>query len=307
MIRSLLPIALACAAALPCAAQPTEPDDPAALALSLVNEARAEEGLPALERGARVSEAAQAHAEDMLARGYYDHVSPEGETARDRFLDAGGGRGPVVAENIARCEGCPTPPGTERVRGFQSGWMQSPGHRENILAEGLDRFGFGLAAEDGAGEGKTYAVQMFAGPGTPPGAAPGQAPERVGPEEAAEAALEALNADRAERGLEPLTLSEDLSAAARAAARGATLAEGRLELPGDVFGLLPEGAEGWTGLAVSAESCGGCGSYPVAGDAAHFAPRLAAEEGAEAFTHLGFALAADGTGRKTAVAIHGRR
>ena len=285
------------------AAASAQPEDLDALALSLVNEARAEQGLPALESSRRLAAVAEGHAEDMLERDYYAHVSPEGADARDRFVDAGGGRWRVVAENLARCEGCETPPGAERVRGFQSGWMQSPGHRENILAEGLDRFGFGLASEDGA----TFAVQMFAGPGTPPGAASGEAPERVSPEQAGTEALEAVLAARAEAGLPPLEASEALDAAARAAAERATPVEEGLELPEDPFGLLPEGAEGWTGLAVSAETCGGCGAHPARGDAAHFAERLAAQDGASEFTHFGFALDADGSGRKTAVAVYGRR
>lgn len=300
MVPLLRSAGLACLAALPASAQP---DDLSALALSLVNEAREEEGLPALERSARLAEVAEAHAEDMLARDYYAHVSPEGTTARDRFLDAGGSRWQVVAENLARCEGCETPPGPEQVRSFHRGWMQSPGHRENILGRGFERFGFGLASEDGT----AYAVQMFAGPGTPPGAAPGEAPERVSQEQAASTALETVNAAREEADLPPLERSEALNAAARAAAEQATLTEAGLDLPADTFGLLPEGAEGWTGLAVSAEVCGGCGAYPARGDAAHFAEELAAEDGAGEFTHFGFALDADGSGRKTAVAVYGRR
>ena len=233
---------------------------------------------------------------------YYAHASPEGDTVRDRFLEAGGDRGRVVAENLARCEGCPTPPGAERVRAFQSGWMQSPGHRANVLGEGLRRFGFGLAS----GAGTTLAVQVFAGPGTPPGAAPGEVPQRVGRDEAAAEALEAVNAARAEAGWPPLEASADLDAAARAAVRQATLAQGRLDLPADTFGLLREGAEGWTGLAASAATCGGCGPHRVRGDAAHFAERFS-RDGSEEDTHMGFALRADGSGRKTAVAIHGRR
>ena len=299
-LRLLPLVCLVGLTALPSSAQPEDPD---ALALSLVNEARAAEGLPALEPGDRLGRVAQGHAEDMLERGYYDHVSPEGEAPRDRFLDAGGGSGPVVAENIARCEGCETPAGPERVRGFQSGWMQSPGHRENILAQGLTRFGFGLASE---GE-RTFAVQMFAGPGTPPHLEPGEAPEPVGRDEAEAEALEAIDAARAEDGRAPLEASGDLAAAARTAARQATLTGDDLTLPDDLFALLPEGAEGWTGLAVSAEACTGCGAGRARGDAARFAEGLLPSDGAAEFTHLGFALRADGTGRKIAVAVYGLR
>ena len=293
-------IALTALLALPSSAQPAEPS---ALALSLVNEARAEQDLPALRRSARLDGVAQAHADDMAARGYYAHVSPEGETPGERFLQAGGGRGPLVAENIARCEGCTTQPGLAEVRDFQTGWMQSPEHRENILDPNLRRFGFGLAAEGD----ETFAVQMFAGPGPSPGAAPGQVSEPASQDEAAAEALETINAARAAAGHPPFEASEPLNAAARAAARQAMLQDGRLDLPNDLFGLLPKGAEGWTGLSLAAEACTGCGAGRSRGDATHFAARLLPEGGAEDFTHLGFALRADGTGRKTAVAVLGQR
>jgi hypothetical protein len=286
--------ALACVLAL---AGPARAQDLDALALSLVDEDRAAEGLPPLEPSTRLDEVARGHAEDMLERGYYDHVSPEGEDVRDRFLAAGGGRGPVVAENLARCEGCPTPPGPERVRDFQEGWMQSPGHRGNVLGRGLDRFGFGVAS----GDGVTLAVQVFAGPGTPPHAAPDAAPVGRG-----EAAAEALEAVGAARGGPPLEASDALDAAAGEAARGAALDGDGLALPDDLFALLPEGAEGWTGLAIAAEACTGCGARRVRGDAAHFAGTLA--EGAmDGATHMGFALHAEGTGLKIAVAVFGTR
>ena len=117
-------------------------------ALELVNQVRSEHDLPPLELGDILNEAAQAHAEDMLARDYYGHVSPDGENVMDRYQEAGGDRWRLVLENIAQCQGCPTPPTAERVEAFQEGWMESPGHRENILSRGLDRFGFGIAASD---------------------------------------------------------------------------------------------------------------------------------------------------------------
>lgn len=110
-------LAFLCALAAPAGAQ----GDLAALALALVNEARAAEGLGALSASGVLDEAARGHAEDMLARGFYDHVTPEGGTARDRFLAAGGAAGAVSGENIAPCEGCPTPPGPARApRGPES-------------------------------------------------------------------------------------------------------------------------------------------------------------------------------------------
>src|SRR5512132_4135323 len=72
-------------------------------ALKLVNEAREQHGLPALQSRPELDRAAQAHAEDMLNRSYFDHVSPEGKTVFDRYVAAGGSRWRLVAENICRC------------------------------------------------------------------------------------------------------------------------------------------------------------------------------------------------------------
>ena len=118
-------------------------------ALALVNAARQDQGLPGLRLTARLNAAAQAHAEDMLKRGYYAHQSPEGETVADRYRERGGSRWKAVAENIAECQGCRPPLSADRVRQFHRGWMNSPPHRENIVGRGFDGFGFGIAGGNG--------------------------------------------------------------------------------------------------------------------------------------------------------------
>ena len=133
-------------------------------ALALVNEARKEQGLPSLKPDQALTEAAQRHAEDMLKNNYFSHVSPGGKTVRDRYAAAGGAAGKYVAENIAQCGNCRVD--REQIGLLHQGWMNSPGHRANILGHGLESFGFGLAANGS----RMYAVQTFAGPGTPFGA-----------------------------------------------------------------------------------------------------------------------------------------
>lgn len=68
--------------------------------LAAVNTARSEAGRPPLTADPGLDAIAQAHAEDMLARDYYDHTSPEGKRPSDR-LTAAGWRYRQVAENIA--------------------------------------------------------------------------------------------------------------------------------------------------------------------------------------------------------------
>ena len=269
-----------------------------AQALDLANASRTEVGLGELLRSGVLDEAAQTHADAMLERGFYDHISPEGETPFDRFLAAGGSRWAVSGENIARCEGCETPPGAERVASFHEGWMESPGHRENILSSGFTRFGFGIAGE-GA---ETYAVQTFSGPGDDGGEG------SAAPAELRAAALDAINARRADRGLEALEPSPALDAAAEQALAALVQDE---DLPGDLFRLLPEDASGWTSLSLLSASRGGAGSSMAVEDVAAFVEGWAEAEG-EPFggtraAHLGFAARAGGDGRKTAVAEFGGR
>lgn len=124
-------------------------------ALSLVNQARREQGVAALRFSGPLNAAAQAHAEDMARRGYYGHYSPERQDVAYRYRAHGGGRWSIIAENIARCNSCA--PNREQLRRFQQGWMRSPGHQRNILDPRVAEFGFGMASAGGS----VFAVQTF--------------------------------------------------------------------------------------------------------------------------------------------------
>jgi uncharacterized protein YkwD len=273
-------------------------------ALELVNQAREAEGLAPLALEDALVGAAEAHAEDMLARDYYDHVSPEGETVRDRYLAAGGDDSRMVSENIAFCEGCPTPPDPERIEAFHDGWMESPEHRENILDPGLATFGFAMASE----ENVIYGVQTFAGPGRARGLRHGEPEEELPTEALREHALEAVNAARQAEGLATLQPSSDLDAAAEAMVETGRIVEPDVGLRDAV---PEEAAANWGALALAAGECGGCGRAPTGTDVNDFLDDWLADSGlrdalldAEA-SHLGFALSADGDGRKAAVALTG--
>lgn len=100
-----------------------------------MNRHRARAGLPALQWDARLAAAAEDRAEDMVARGYFAHVDPEG---RSPFLTvkAHGYRFRAVGENLA--VGYPT------ARSIVEGWMASPGHRANILATDYREVGIAI-------------------------------------------------------------------------------------------------------------------------------------------------------------------
>lgn len=120
-------------------ARPSRPGgaaaDHARRVLDLVNAERAKAGCPALHADARLQRAAQGHADDMAARGYYAHDTPEGRSAGDR-IGAAGYRWRTWAENIHRG---PRDPDTA-VRD----WMKSPGHRANILDCAFRDIGVGV-------------------------------------------------------------------------------------------------------------------------------------------------------------------
>ncbi|MCT9007961.1 CAP domain-containing protein [Streptomyces rhizosphaerihabitans] len=119
--------------------------------IALTNTERASAGLPPLSADATLTTAAQAHSADMVARDFYAHESPDGSRPWDRAAAAGCTRR-SIGENIACGQRSPA----EVVRG----WMDSPGHRANILKRDFTHIGIGLAGGSRAG---TYWTQLFGG------------------------------------------------------------------------------------------------------------------------------------------------
>lgn len=121
----------------------------AAEVVGLTNTARARAGLPPLAVDPVLTRAAQAHSADMVARAFYSHTSPGGSQPWDRAAAAGSIRR-TIGENIACGQRSPA----EVV----DGWMNSPGHRANILKPDFTHIGIGFA---GGGPAATYWTQLF--------------------------------------------------------------------------------------------------------------------------------------------------
>ena len=102
--------------------------------LELVNGERTKRGLRPLRVDPRLTAVARAHSADMLERGYFSHVTPEGRTPSDR-ADAAGISYFVYGENLALSPDVPT---------AHDGLMNSPGHRANILAADYGHIGIGI-------------------------------------------------------------------------------------------------------------------------------------------------------------------
>jgi uncharacterized protein YkwD/stress response protein SCP2 len=117
--------------------------------VELTNAERARAGLPALAVDPLLAAAAQAHSTDMVARAFYSHTSPDGSQPWDRAA-AAGSRRRTIGENIACGQRSPAQ--------VVEGWMNSPGHRANILKPAFTHIGIGLA---GGGQMGTYWTQLF--------------------------------------------------------------------------------------------------------------------------------------------------
>jgi len=122
--------------------------------LKLTNLERRKVGLAPLKLSSKLTKAAQSHAEDMANKNYFSHTGKNGSTMADR-TKATGYKYSFLGENLAA--GRATPEGTIRQ------WMNSTGHRANILNANFTEIGFGYATAPNS-RYRHYWVQVF---GTP--------------------------------------------------------------------------------------------------------------------------------------------
>ena len=141
----------------------TPTPDPYELMLNLINKARAEAGVSPLVMGD--NRAAQIHADNSLANCISSHWSIDGLTPNMRYSLAGGYQS--ANENVSGSDYCRLPnqgysaisSAAEEVRRHMKGWMDSPGHRDNILKPRHRKINIGLAWD----RYNSVAVQQFEG------------------------------------------------------------------------------------------------------------------------------------------------
>jgi uncharacterized protein YkwD len=100
--------------------------------LCLVNAERADNGLPALNHVAELDQSSQGMCQRMVTEHFFAHETPDGKTVVDRVKPTGyipNSGDWVVGENLAWGSGALSTP-----QAIVNGWMNSPGHRANILA-----------------------------------------------------------------------------------------------------------------------------------------------------------------------------
>lgn len=122
---------------------------------SLTNADRATTGLPQLSENALLAEAAQNKANDMAAKGYFSHVTPDGKTPW-YWLDQAGYDYTYAGENLAV--------DFTDSKDVENAWMASPTHHANIVKPQYTQIGIAVAEGTYQGQPATFVVQFF---GTP--------------------------------------------------------------------------------------------------------------------------------------------
>lgn len=120
--------------------------------VKLTNKERAKGGCKALKSNSALKSAAQKHSADMAKKDYFSHTGKDGRSPFDRMTDAGYAYA-AAAENIAAGQRTPAD--------VVKGWMNSAGHKANILNCTYTEIGVGYAKGGSYG---TYWTQDFGKP-----------------------------------------------------------------------------------------------------------------------------------------------
>lgn len=120
--------------------------------IRLCNIQRSRNGLPALTKNWQVSRVARYKSQDMINRNYFSHTSPT-YGSPFKMMESFGIRFSAGGENIAY--------GQRTPQEVVNAWMNSPGHRANILSRSFTQIGVGAAKKS---NGTLYWTQMFIKP-----------------------------------------------------------------------------------------------------------------------------------------------
>lgn len=120
--------------------------------ISLTNDSRAASNLAPLTENAELDQAAQAKADDMLQNQYFAHTSPSGKTPWD-FIEGAHYNYIIAGENLAI--------NFYSAESVEQAWMNSPGHRANILNANFADIGVGFSQGMYQGLPAIFVVQEF--------------------------------------------------------------------------------------------------------------------------------------------------
>ncbi|MFZ2500971.1 MAG: CAP domain-containing protein, partial [Minisyncoccia bacterium] len=126
---------------------------------TLTNADRISAGVAPLSENTLLDQAAQMKAEDMLAKGYFAHLSPEGYPFT-HWIDMVGYHYRNFGENLSMSSSMTN-------EDVNNGWMSSVGHRANILNTEFTEIGVGVATGEYQGQQMTFVAQEFGAPKIP--------------------------------------------------------------------------------------------------------------------------------------------
>jgi uncharacterized protein YkwD len=139
---------------------PINPTHEEAALLTLINQDRAVNGLPPCSLDLDLTAIAREHSKDMCDRHYFDHLSPapDAQSPMGRYLSYIGFRPnyAMVGENIYYCSA--TEDFAQTSAQAETAFMNSPGHRANILRPQYTKAGIGFYR---APTGQFWVTQMF--------------------------------------------------------------------------------------------------------------------------------------------------
>lgn len=124
--------------------------------INITNQYRGNSKLLRLSENTLLDTSAQKKAEDMLNRGYFEHIGPNGEPIT-RFVVESGYEYVSVGENLAMGS-------FEDGNAIMQGWMNSKEHKDNILNKHYLDIGVGVARGNYHGHATIIAVQHFGVP-----------------------------------------------------------------------------------------------------------------------------------------------
>ena len=109
---------------------------------AMSNDIRRRHGLPVLLKDESSRDAARGHSADMFNRNYFSHTDPEGRTVKERLPASLGAR--HWGENIWTGSGYDPRQIQHLAQTIMAGWMNSSGHRKNILSPDYSHLGVGV-------------------------------------------------------------------------------------------------------------------------------------------------------------------
>ena len=119
-----------------------------------INEIRQQQGLESLRINSKLAEVARNYSRKMAEENFFSHDSPEGDRVGERVQNVGIFY-LLVGENLFKSTNIPQP-----VSNAVQGWMDSPGHRENILRSEYRETGVGVWQQGSS----YYITQLFLQP-----------------------------------------------------------------------------------------------------------------------------------------------